>query len=341
MYRASGFEGTDSQSEDVDLAKKRSDRGIAERVEELSLTWEDLEMATDNFSDLQVLAADARYSRSFIALRQVFPFLMTVKVYNLSIPGARMAYETELQILRLCQHPNIVQLVGEMKNILILEGLAGGTLDSLLFNDLTRKITWDTRLKIALDVANGLAYLHHFTWTYKTRNRLPCKGIVHCNLSPSAVFLSGSTAKIGELCYSMLLHNTDEIEEGKVGGAFVYLSPECASRGIVSCKGDVYSFGATIVEMIVRKRISDIIQQLKEPWTWEADHLSDLIRQNFVTDSSLLPELDSNSYRESVSELARLALQCMNPDAENRPAMKDREETKTTWVSYPRGRRES
>ncbi|KAL2607632.1 hypothetical protein R1flu_026205 [Riccia fluitans] len=69
------------------------------------------------------------------------------------------------------------------KFISVLEGLPSGTLGHRLCADQAGKISWEVSLGIALDIANGLSYIHV---------DLPDQEqLVHFNLSPSSIFFFG------------------------------------------------------------------------------------------------------------------------------------------------------
>ncbi|XP_071719976.1 uncharacterized protein [Rutidosis leptorrhynchoides] len=77
----------------------------------------------------------------------------------------KQGFYLEIEMLRRCEHPNIVSLLGYCNEysemILIYEFASNGSLDDYL--GCIKKVTylnWNKRLEICLDVANGLDYLH-------------------------------------------------------------------------------------------------------------------------------------------------------------------------------------
>lgn len=77
-------------------------------------------------------------------------------------------------------HPNLVKLLGFSVNpySIIMELVPKGTLYDLV-NNQEFKMDWNLRLKIALDIAQGMAYMHsknppYFHRDLKTPNILVC-----------------------------------------------------------------------------------------------------------------------------------------------------------------------
>lgn len=71
---------------------------------------------------------------------------------------------TEVSYLGQLSHLNLVKLIGycceDEHRLLIYEYMASGCLEKHLFRRMSTTLTWRRRLKILLDAAKGLAYLH-------------------------------------------------------------------------------------------------------------------------------------------------------------------------------------
>ncbi|GFY87837.1 protein kinase superfamily protein [Actinidia rufa] len=76
-------------------------------------------------------------------------------------------WQSEVDFLGCLSHPNLVKLLGycfeDQEMLLVYEFMAGGSLDNHLFQmggSATVTLSWDLRLKIAIDTARGLTFLH-------------------------------------------------------------------------------------------------------------------------------------------------------------------------------------
>lgn len=169
------------------------------------------------------------------------------------------AYE-ELKILQKVNHGNLVKLEGfcidpeDANCYLVYEYVENGSLHAWLRGDnndnnhssnVGQKLRWKSRLKIAIDVANGLQYIHEHT-----RPR-----VVHKDVKASNILLDANMrAKIANFglaksgCNAITMH---------IVGTQGYIAPEYLADGIVSTKMDVFSFGVVLLELISGREAID------------------------------------------------------------------------------------
>mmetsp|Transcript_25594 Transcript_25594/g.36064 ORF Transcript_25594/g.36064 Transcript_25594/m.36064 type:complete len:1059 (-) Transcript_25594:73-3249(-) len=168
--------------------------------------------------------------------------MVALKVASVNPRTGDMAHVGELQreadIARVLRHPNICDLKGVAADeecfCLAYEFCEGGSLLSLL-SDSTRFYEY---LPIALDIANGMAYLHHLD-------------IIHRDLKPSNVLLTRDhRAKIAD--FGMSVADTGQ-ELTAETGTYRYMAPEVIRHESYSSNADVYSFGIVLWQLITRE----------------------------------------------------------------------------------------
>ncbi|KAK2646992.1 hypothetical protein Ddye_022187 [Dipteronia dyeriana] len=150
---------------------------------------------------------------------------------------------TEVQVIGLTHHKNLVRLIGfcnEHKHrLLVYELMKNGTLSSFLFADVNR--SWDHRVEIVFGIARGLLYLHE-----------ECEPqIIHCDIKPQNVLLDNNyKAKIADFGLAKLLKKDQTRTSTVVRGTMGYMAPEWLKNVPVTAKVDVYSFGVLLLEII-------------------------------------------------------------------------------------------
>ncbi|KAK1382365.1 putative serine/threonine-protein kinase PBL17 [Heracleum sosnowskyi] len=134
-------------------------------------TYEEMSLATKRFRPDQVLGEGGLgIVYKGVIDENVRPgyIKMEVAIRNLYPEGIQDAREwlAEVNYLGQLQHPNLVKLIGyccdDDHRLLVYEYMAFGSLEFCLFHVFQRgdTITWSRRIKIALDAAKGLAFLH-------------------------------------------------------------------------------------------------------------------------------------------------------------------------------------
>lgn len=113
------------------------------------------------------------------------------------------------------------------------------------------RLSVSQRLKIAIDVARCLFYLHNE------------KGLAHGSLKPTNILLSGPdlTARLKDYSLHRLMTQSGTAEHILNLGALGYRAPELqsASRPFPSFKADIYAFGVILMELLSRRSAGDII----------------------------------------------------------------------------------
>ena len=191
----------------------------------------------------------------------------TVAVKKLHAISTRSDVKTflrEVSVLSKARHPNIVQLFGAcLKSphfCIVEEMMEGGSLHARL-HETKRALSDDETLRVALDVARALQYLHS-------------KYIVHRDLKSHNVLLNARGAKVADFGIArafeqtLLSSGTNETNATKttgVAGTPAYMPPELfqGDSSAVTTKCDVFSFSILLWEMLA----------CEIPWHWCANHM--------------------------------------------------------------------
>ncbi|KAJ4950291.1 hypothetical protein NE237_027123 [Protea cynaroides] len=217
--------------------------GIALGFSTSGFTYEELEMATDGFSDANMLGQGG----FGYVHKGVLPNGKEVAVKSLkasSVQGDR-EFQTEVEIISRVHHKHLVSLVGYCiagsQRMLVYEFVPNNTLQFHLHGKGRPVMDWPTRLKIAVGAAKGLAYLHE-----------DCHPkIVHRDIKADNILLNYKfEAKLADFGLARLISDTNTHVSTRVMGTFGYLAPEYAASGKLTDKSDVFSFGVMLLELI-------------------------------------------------------------------------------------------
>ncbi|XP_035545205.1 probable LRR receptor-like serine/threonine-protein kinase At3g47570 isoform X2 [Juglans regia] len=229
---------------------------------------------------------------------------IAVKVINLRVEGALRCFDAECEILRNARHRNLVKIISVCSNIdfkaLVLEYMPNENLEKWLYSP-DRCLNFLQRLKIMIDVASALEYLHY---GYSAV-------IVHCDLKPSNVLLDvDMVAHVADFGIAKLLGDEDSMMQTMTLATFGYMAPEYGLGGVVSTRGDVYSYGILLIETFTRKQPTDDMfagEMSLKHWVKEALPISTMD----IVDASLLGnERYFIALEECISSIMGLALDC-------------------------------
>ncbi|KAJ9548012.1 hypothetical protein OSB04_020555 [Centaurea solstitialis] len=223
------------------------------------------------------------------------------------------SFINEVSLLSSIHHPNLVSLEGycheSKQQILVYEYLPGGSLAENLYGTNIKRITlsWVRRLKIAIDAAKGLDYLH---------NRSEPR-VIHRDVKSSNILLDGDlNAKVCDFGLSKQVPQADVSHvTTMVKGTAGYLDPEYYATQQLTEKSDVYSFGVVLLELICGR---EPLRRTGSPDSfnlvlWAKPYLQAGAFE--IVDESLKGTYDE----ESMSKAASIASRSVDRDASQRP----------------------
>ncbi|KAA8534976.1 hypothetical protein F0562_029979 [Nyssa sinensis] len=205
--------------------------GISLGFSKSTFTYEELSMATDAFSNANLLGQGG----FGYVHRGVLPSGKEVAVKQLKAGSGQgeREFQAEVEIISRVHHKHLVSLVGYCitgsQRMLVYEFVPNSTLEFHLHGKGRPTMDWPARLKIALGSAKGLAYLHE-----------DCHPkIIHRDIKAANILLDFNfEAKVADFGLAKLSSDVNTHISTRVMGTFGYLAPEYASSGKLTDKSD-------------------------------------------------------------------------------------------------------
>ncbi|KAM6602338.1 hypothetical protein CsatA_021947 [Cannabis sativa] len=278
--------------------------------------YQTLEAATNKFGRSNVLCEGG----SGIVYKALLDekVLVAVKKVDITTTGsdAERKFNNEVKWLSKIWHQNIIKLLGycihNKTRFLVYEMMQNGSLETQLHGPTQGSaLTWHLRLKIAVDVARGLEYLHE--------NCNP--PVVHRDLQLCNILLdSNFSAKLSHFGIAVTsgFDNKDNIE---VSETSAYVAPEYILDGKLTDKSDVYAFGVVLFELLIGRKLVEY----KIP-----DQNQSLVKRAMpqLTDRTRLPNVVDPAIKDTMDlkhlyQVAAVAVLCVQPEPSYRPLITD------------------
>lgn len=228
---------------------------------------------------------------------------------------------TEITFLGIVEHPNLVKLIGYCaeedergsQRLLVYEYMPNGSVGDHLLARSGTPLSWLMRLRIALDAARGLSYLHEGMDFQVIFRDLKTSNILldeHWNAKLSDFGLAREGPEEGSTHVSTA-----------VVGTLGYAAPEYMHTGRLTAKSDIWSFGVVLYELITGRSPIDRNRPKSEQklLEWVKPYISDIRKFRMIID----PRLDVRSSLKSAMRLSTVANRCLVRHAKSRPRMSE------------------
>ncbi|CAH9106512.1 unnamed protein product [Cuscuta europaea] len=243
---------------------------------------------------------------------------IAVKKLGISKGSHDNGLSAEIQTLGRIRHRYIVRLLAfcsnEETNLLVYEYMQNGSLGEAIHGKSNGGgyLKWETRLKIALESAKGLAYLHH-----------DCSPlIIHRDVKSNNILLdSDYEAHVADFGLAKFFQDSDASEcMSAIAGSYGYIAPEYAYTLRVDEKSDVYSFGVVLLELITgRKPIGDFGEEGMDIVQW-VNLQTNRSKEGVV---KIIDERLKNVPIQEAMQVLFVAILCVEEHSVERPTMRE------------------
>ncbi|KAG5226263.1 inactive leucine-rich repeat receptor protein [Salix suchowensis] len=265
------------------------------------MSYADLNDATDSFSENNAIGQ----GKVGILYKASLPngYVLAVKKLH-AFQFLEEQFISELKILGSLRHINLLPLLGfcieQNKRFLVYEYMPNGNLYDWLHpkeESQEKVMEWGVRVKIAIGLARGLAWIHQNCHTVR---------VIHLDISSKCILLDRNfQPKLSNFGEAMLMSSTctSSVNSELWEMAFV--------------KEDVQGFGVVLLELITRvdpRNMTDSSNNILDEWN---DHLLSSSSSSGAIDKSLI----GRGFDADIFQLLKVACRCVDPVPDRRPTM--------------------
>ncbi|KAM7529795.1 hypothetical protein LguiB_033205 [Lonicera macranthoides] len=279
-------------------------------------SYAELEEATENFDSSRELG-DGGFGTVYYAKLNDGREVAVKRLYENNFKRVEQ-FMNEVEILTRLHHQYLVKLYGctskrSRELLLVYEYIPNGTVADHLHGKRANSglLSWPVRLKIAIETADALAYLH-------------ASDIIHRDVKTNNILLDdGFCVKVADFGLSRLFPNDATHVSTAPQGTPGYVDPEYYQCYQLTDKSDVYSFGVVLIELISSLQAVDTNR-----------HRHDINLANMAISKIQNHTLDElvdaglgfktdGSVRRMTTLVAELAFRCLQQEKDMRPSMKE------------------
>ncbi|WMV19753.1 hypothetical protein MTR67_013138 [Solanum verrucosum] len=281
-------------------------------------SWRELQLATDNFSEKNVLGQGG-FGKVYKGVLNDGIKVAVKRLTDYESPGGDAAFQREVEMISVAVHRNLLRLIGfcttPTERLLVYPFMQNLSVAYRLreLKPGEPVLNWPTRKRVAVGTARGLEYLHEH-----------CNPkIIHRDVKAANVLLDEDfEAVVGDFGLAKLVDVKKTNVTTQVRGTMGHIAPEYLSTGKSSEKTDVFGYGIMLLEIVTGQRAIDFSRLEDEDDVLLLDHVRKLQRDKRL-DAIVDRNLNKNYELDEVEMMIQVALLCTQASPEDRPAMSE------------------
>ncbi|CAH8253781.1 unnamed protein product [Arabidopsis lyrata] len=278
--------------------------------------YDELAVATNGFSAGNFLGKGS-HGRVYKAVLDDGKLLAAVKRTTITPAGNYnnnvSQVDNEIEILTRVRHRWMVNLIGycvdhrRKTKLLVVEYMPNGTLHDQLHSRSSLPVSWNRRIKHALQIAIAVHALH----TAETP-------VIHRDIKSCNILIDGNgNARLADFGLALIGNVDDErLKCTPPAGTLGYLDPSYLAPADLTAKSDVFSFGILLLEIISGREAIDLNYSPSCIVDWAVPLIK---RGEFAAICDL--KIKNRPYSAVIRKLVMMAARCVRSTAKKRPDM--------------------